>query len=110
MLLDVDAQTTTECARNEGIACGEPWHRGVTCAVCALPIPKEENEFEIEFAHNGYNPGSTSPTFTFRCFAAWEFEHRNVLHDRYRLPTTRPNQARPHGSFAGRHSRTPAVG
>jgi hypothetical protein len=51
---------------------------GVICTICALPIPKEENEFEIEFAHNGDNPGLDKFHVHIRCFAAWEFERRSA--------------------------------
>jgi hypothetical protein len=51
---------------------------GDTCVVCALPLPKEENEFEIEFAHNGDNPGLDKFHVHIRCFAAWWFERRSA--------------------------------
>jgi hypothetical protein len=47
---------------------------GARCTICALPIPKDEMEFEIEFAHNGDNPGLDKFHVHIRCFAAWEFE------------------------------------
>jgi hypothetical protein len=30
---------------------------GATCSVCGLPVTQDENEFEIQFAHDGDNPG-----------------------------------------------------
>ena len=47
---------------------------GAICAVCALPVPKEESEFEIEFAYDGASPGLDKFHVHIRCFAAWEFE------------------------------------
>jgi hypothetical protein len=49
---------------------------GATCAVCGLPVTKDEKEFEIEFAHDGTNPGLDKFHVHIRCFAAWEFERR----------------------------------
>ena len=34
----------------------------------------DEMEFEIEFAHNGANPGLDKFHVYIRCFAAWELE------------------------------------
>ena len=36
-------------------------------------------EFEIEFAHDGDNPGLDKCHVHIRCFAAWEFERRTAL-------------------------------
>jgi hypothetical protein len=47
---------------------------GATCAVCALPVTKEQMEFEIQFARDGDNPGLDKFHLHVRCFAAWEFE------------------------------------
>jgi hypothetical protein len=30
---------------------------GALCAVCDLPVTKDEKEFEIQFAHDGSKPG-----------------------------------------------------
>jgi hypothetical protein len=51
---------------------------GATCAVCGLPVTNDEKEFEIEFAHNGANPGLDKFHLHIRCFAAWEFERRSA--------------------------------
>ena len=51
---------------------------GVPCAVCGKPVAKDEMEFEIEFAHDGDNPGLDKFHILIRCFAAWEFERRHA--------------------------------
>ncbi len=52
---------------------------GAACAVCELPVKKDEMEFEIQFEHDGSNPGLDKFHVHIRCFAAWEFE-RNKGH------------------------------
>ena len=47
---------------------------GAPCAICAVPVAKDDLEFEIEFAHDGDNPGLDKFHVHVRCFAAWEFE------------------------------------
>jgi len=47
---------------------------GALCSVCDLPIGKDQLEFEIEFAHDGSDPGLDTYHVHIRCFAAWEFE------------------------------------
>jgi hypothetical protein len=49
---------------------------GAACSVCDLPVTKDEMELEIQFAHDGDNPGLDKFHVHFRCFAAWEFERR----------------------------------
>ena len=51
---------------------------GAPCSVCDSPVNKNELEFEIEFAHNGDNPGLDKFHVHLRCFAAWEFERKNA--------------------------------
>ena len=51
---------------------------GATCSVCGLPVTKDEKEFEIQFAHDGGNPGLDKFHLHIRCFAAWEFERRHA--------------------------------
>jgi hypothetical protein len=51
---------------------------GLDCAVCERPVTKDQMEFEIEFAHNGGNPGLDKFHVHIRCFAAWEFERRSA--------------------------------
>jgi hypothetical protein len=53
---------------------------GAACSVCELPIGKDQLEFEIEFAHDGAEPGLDKYHVHVRCFAAWEFERRGA-HD-----------------------------
>lgn len=47
---------------------------GATCAICDLPVQHDQVEFEIEFAHDGDDPGLDKFHVHIRCFAAWEFE------------------------------------
>jgi hypothetical protein len=47
---------------------------GAFCVVCELPVTKDELEFEIQFSHDGANPGLDKYHVHVRCFAAWEFE------------------------------------
>ena len=47
---------------------------GAACAVCGEPVTRDQLEFEIEFAHNGTNPGLDKYHVHVRCFAPWEFE------------------------------------
>jgi hypothetical protein len=47
---------------------------GAECAVCTRPVTRDELEFEIQFEHDGANPGLDKFHVHIRCFAAWEFE------------------------------------
>ena len=47
---------------------------GAPCAVCELPIAKDQMELEIQFARDGDNPRLDQFHVHVRCFAAWEFE------------------------------------
>jgi hypothetical protein len=54
---------------------------GAPCAVCELPVKKEEMEFEVQFARDGDHGDRQSGDRHFdifhihvRCFAAWELE------------------------------------
>jgi hypothetical protein len=51
---------------------------GAACAVCELPVKKDEMEFEIQFEHDGSNPGLDKFHVHLRCFAAWEFERKKA--------------------------------
>ncbi len=51
---------------------------GALCSVCELPVKKDELEFEIQFAHDGDNPGLDKFHVHIRCFAAWELERGQV--------------------------------
>jgi len=50
---------------------------GAPCAICGLPVTKDEMEFEIQFAHDGTEPGLDKFHVHIRCFAAWEFERKS---------------------------------
>jgi hypothetical protein len=41
-------------------------------------VGRDELEFEIQFAHDGSNPGLDKYHVHLRCFAAWEFERTTV--------------------------------
>jgi len=45
--------------------------------VCGEAVTKDQLEFEVEFAHDGDNPGLDKFHVHVRCFAAWEFERTN---------------------------------
>jgi hypothetical protein len=47
---------------------------GASCAVCELPVRRQDLEFEIQFERDGDNPGLDRFHVHIRCFAAWEFE------------------------------------
>jgi hypothetical protein len=51
---------------------------GAACAVCELPVRTDELEFEIQFVHDGGDPGLDKYHVHVRCFAAWEFERTKV--------------------------------
>jgi hypothetical protein len=51
---------------------------GAKCAVCEKPVSKNELEFEIQFAHDGDNPGLDKFHVHIQCFAAWEFERHEA--------------------------------
>jgi hypothetical protein len=51
---------------------------GAECAVCGLPVRRDELEFEVEFAHDGRDPGLAKYHMHVRCFAAWELERRTT--------------------------------
>jgi hypothetical protein len=51
---------------------------GADCPVCGNPLTKEEMGFDIEFAGEGEGARAINHHFHIRCFAAWEFERRNI--------------------------------
>jgi hypothetical protein len=53
---------------------------GAPCAICQLPVTKEQMEFEIQFAHDRQNleAGLDKYHVHIRCFAAWEFERKTA--------------------------------
>ena len=48
---------------------------GAACAICELPVTKQEVEFEIQYG-DGHSPGIDEFHVHVRCFAAWDFERR----------------------------------
>jgi hypothetical protein len=54
--------------------------RGVDapCSVCELPVTKDQMELEIQFAHDGDNPGLDKFHVHIRRLAAWEFERTHA--------------------------------
>jgi hypothetical protein len=51
---------------------------GALCAVCELPVNKDDLEFEVQFARDGGSPGLDKFHAHVRCFAAWELERRST--------------------------------
>lgn len=51
---------------------------GARCAVCELPVTKDEKELEIQFARDGDSPELDRFHMHIRCFAAWEFERKRA--------------------------------
>jgi len=51
---------------------------GAPCAVCGVPVGKDQLEFEIQFARDGDSPGLDKYHVHVRCFAAWEFERESA--------------------------------
>ena len=51
---------------------------GACCAVCELPVTKDEKELEIQFARDGDSPELDRFHMHIRCFAAWEFERKRA--------------------------------
>ena len=50
---------------------------GATCAICGVPVARDQMEFEIQFTRDGDNPGLDKFHVHIRCFAAWEFERES---------------------------------
>jgi hypothetical protein len=47
---------------------------GAPCSVCEKPVTREQVEYEVQFAHDGPNPGLDRLHLHLRCFAVWELE------------------------------------
>jgi hypothetical protein len=58
---------------------------GAKCTVCDEAVKRDQLEFEIQFEHNGDNPGLDKFHVHVRCFAAWEFERTKGDSDQGRL-------------------------
>jgi hypothetical protein len=48
------------------------------CTICETAIGKDDMEFEIQFAHDGSDPGLDKFHVHIRCFAAWELERKHA--------------------------------
>jgi hypothetical protein len=51
---------------------------GAMCTICETAIGKDDMEFEIQFAHDGSDPGLDKFHVHIRCFAAWELERKHA--------------------------------
>jgi hypothetical protein len=51
---------------------------GSECAICGVPVAREEVEFEIEYARDGGEPAFDRYHIHTRCFAAWELERQGT--------------------------------
>jgi hypothetical protein len=51
---------------------------GVSCAVCELPVTKDQMELRIEFVRGGSHVDPDKYHVHVRCFAAWEFERKKA--------------------------------
>ena len=49
---------------------------GADCTICGAPVPPDQMEFEIEFAHHGDRAGPDRHHLHVQCFEAWELERR----------------------------------
>ena len=49
---------------------------GAPCAVCNLPVGRDEMEFEIQFRCDGTAPGLDTFHVHISCVAAWEFARK----------------------------------
>jgi hypothetical protein len=47
---------------------------GLPCLVCGERIPRDQVEYELQFAHDGATPRRERFHLHLRCFAAWEME------------------------------------
>ena len=50
---------------------------GAPCAICGVPVARDQMEFEIQFTRDGDNPGLDKFHVHIRCCAAWEFERES---------------------------------
>jgi hypothetical protein len=51
---------------------------GAACAVCELPVAKDQLEIEIEFARDGSQADPDRYHVHTRCFTAWQFERKRA--------------------------------
>jgi len=46
----------------------------IPCTICGVRITVSQTEYELQYRHDGANPGLDRFHLHLRCFAAWEFE------------------------------------
>ncbi len=46
----------------------------IACTICGNTITRSQMEYELQFSHDGANPGLDRFHMHLRCFAAWEME------------------------------------
>jgi len=51
------------------------------CTICGKRVTRDQLEYELQFSHDGANPGLDRFHMHLRCFSAWEME-RTKLEDR----------------------------
>ena len=51
---------------------------GAPCTICGELVTRDQLEYEIQFAHDGDNPGLDNHHLHRRCFASWEVERTKV--------------------------------
>ena len=51
---------------------------GAPCSVCEKAVTPKQVEYEIQFAHDGANPGLDKYHVHLRCFAVWELERTKL--------------------------------
>ena len=51
------------------------------CTICGKRVTRDQLEYELQFSHDGANPGLDRFHMHIRCFSAWEME-RTKLEDR----------------------------
>ena len=47
---------------------------GALCTLCAQPVPPEQIEYGVQFAHDASTPGLDRFHLHLRCFVVWELE------------------------------------
>lgn len=48
------------------------------CTICGQRIARDQVEYELEFSHDGANPGLDRFRLHLRCFSAWEMERTKL--------------------------------
>jgi len=52
---------------------------GADCAICHVPVTRDELEFEIEFARDGNDETPATHHVHIRCFAIWDQLRRSPV-------------------------------